>query len=137
MKNKLTEKLKDIASQGKVVLWNGGFIKRINVGQGAFGKPFQCNNKKYKIELEVSIKCDNSTNFIPAEPEIKVIDWRNGKGYIGLEKIAEFLEISIDEVKEIYNPMIEKCVFSPNDIENTIKIYNDAVKSFREMFCLD
>jgi hypothetical protein len=130
---KLIKRLKELSTSAKMVYWNGGYIKKVSIG-GYDSKMFQCDGIKYKLELCVESKCDNNTNFTPTAPELRISNCREGRYYVGSADIAKFLNITEEQVLDIYAPMIAQSLYTQAEIDNTIESYKGFLTSFRRDF---
>lgn len=141
MKDKLLKKLFSIVKDSKVKYWNGKFIKTIVVGSSD-SKVFQVNSNKYKLELSVENRCDNTTNFIPSIPVSKLIDWRTGYLYQGNKEITAYFRQFESDIKEIdiadlYYPMFVEVLYTKEEIEECKSDYQRFLVQFKEDFCLN
>jgi len=134
--NKLKNKLIQLTESKRLEYWNGHSIKRSRVGNSD-SKTFQVNKVKYKLELEAESRCDNTTNFIPTEPKPILHDWRQGRYYTGYGQISEFLGLPVEDVVEIWEPLLEQSKFNNVDIGLSILQYQSFLVEFNKMFCLD
>lgn len=132
---KLKNKLIQLCKTKQLEYWNGGFIKRVRVGSSS-SKIFQVNKIKYKLELEGESRCDNTTNFIPTEPKPVLHDWREGRYYTGYNEISNFLKLPVEDVMEIWKPLLDDAKYNEDEIKQSFILYQDAMTNITEMFCL-
>ncbi len=138
MENKLYNKIKElIAKDLSIEFWNGHQIKRSVVNKQSYNRyTFKVDKIKYILELSVDCRCEHVNNFVPKLTDIQLVDIRGGGMVYKNERIAEFLNLSYDQVKELYKPMIEACVYTQQEIQQSKDDYIEFVKSFKENFCL-
>lgn len=129
----MKEKLKKLVETSIIKFWNGSQIKRCSFGDWDM-KQFQVDKKKYKFGIEISQKCNNETKFTPVLYEFRLIDYKAGISYKNIDGISDFLKIPILELEEILVPMIEKSIFTKEEINKSIQEYRDFVLGFRKDF---
>lgn len=133
--NKLIDKLRELVESAQIKFYNGHQIKRCSFGDFDM-KSFQVNKVKYKIGLSVERKCNNTTLFIPSEPIIQLIDYRDGTSYEGKTQISMFLNCTEKDIEILFQPMIFKTLYNLEEISETQKEYTQAMKFFCEAFLI-
>lgn len=129
----MKEKLKKLVETSTIKFWNGFQIKRCSFGDWDM-KQFQVNKKKYKFGIEISQKCNNETHFIPILDEFRLIDYKIGMSYPGINNISNFLNIPVLELEEILKSMIKKSTFNQEEINKSIQEYRNFILDFRKDF---
>jgi hypothetical protein len=133
---KLFDKLKTLTKSRQTRFINGKQIKTSIVDGDYCGIKFQCENRKYRLAFKVEVNCDHNTFFIPMPAKLSLTNWTDGRYYQNEYNIAEFLNLTVDEVLEIFTPLIEDCVYTQDEINECRKNYDEAMISFRENFLI-
>lgn len=134
---KLFDKLKELTESRKTRFINGRQIKTSTVDSDYWGVKFQCDNKKYRLKMVVEVNCDHNTFFIPMPAKLTLVDCLGGgRIYQNKDSIAEFLNLTVDEVLEIFTPLIDDCLYSQTEINQCKEDFNNAMISLRENFLI-
>ena len=133
--NKLLRKLHGLVEEAEVKFINGHQIKRCFTGDWQM-KPFQVDKIKYKLGLEVERKCSNVNFFVPSEPIVRLINYREGRVYESIPQISKFLGFTEDETTYLYESLVTKTIYTSDDIVITQQEYFDFLKTFKEQFLL-
>lgn len=138
------EKLESLIDKIEIEKWNGGFIKKAIWNKSWYNndldkwidhKSFTYDKIKYKLEIVMESKCDNTNDYNPSFPKITVLDRSKGRYYED-EKIMEILPINDKEYLSLCAKFMPFCVFSEEEILENKLNYSIAMENFKREFCL-
>lgn len=129
----LLKKIEKIIATSVIEFWNGRQIKK---SVTKYNKPFQVDNKIYRLTFVYENRCDHTTFFIPVEGELELIfreSEYSGRVYRGKD-IGQILDLPYNEILKLAQPMFDNAKYNPKEIEQSRKDYEAFVISFRKNF---